>query len=68
VTEALAGLEEQGIVARARGVLRVIDPDALKARACECYKLIEDRLTAQRRLPHFEHRLTRADAEAICAA
>jgi CRP-like cAMP-binding protein len=58
VTEALAGLEAQGIVARARGVLRVIDADALKSRVCECYKLIEDRFAAQRVLPHFKHRLT----------
>jgi CRP-like cAMP-binding protein len=58
VTEALAGLEQAGIVARARGVLRVTDPEALKARVCECYRIIEDRFVAQRTLPHFEHRLT----------
>jgi len=58
VTEALAGLEELGIVARARGVLRVIDPDALKSRVCECYRIIEERFAVHRVLPHFEHRLT----------
>lgn len=58
VTEALAELEQSGIVARARGVLRVLDPDALKSRVCECYRLIEDRFASQRGLPHFEHRLT----------
>jgi CRP-like cAMP-binding protein len=58
VTEALAGLEQAGIVARARGVLRVVNPEALKARVCECYRIIEDRFGAQRKLPHFEHRLT----------
>ena len=58
VTEALAELEKQGIVTRARGVLRVVDPDALKSRVCECYRLIQERFAAQRSLPHFEHRLS----------
>src|SRR5690606_38158360 len=35
VTEALAGLEQAGVVTRARGLLRVVDAEALKTRACE---------------------------------
>jgi CRP-like cAMP-binding protein len=57
VTEALADLEELGIVARARGVLKVVDEDALKARACECHRIIEDRFATTRTAQHFEHQL-----------
>ena len=57
VTEALAELEEAGIIARARGVLKVIDEDALKARACECHRIIEDRFATTRALQHYQYQL-----------
>jgi CRP-like cAMP-binding protein len=57
VTEALAELEEAGIVARARGVLKVIDEEALKARACECHRIIEDRFATTRAMQHYQHHL-----------
>jgi len=57
VTEALAELEEAGIVARARGLLKVIDEEALKARACECHRIIEDRFATTRALQHYQHQL-----------
>jgi CRP-like cAMP-binding protein len=57
VTEALSDLEELGIIARARGVLKVVDEDALKARACECHRIIEDRFATTRAAQHFEHQL-----------
>lgn len=55
VTEALAVFEQAGIVARRRGVLKVVDPQALKASVCDCYKIIDDRFAIQRAMPHFEH-------------
>ena len=57
VTEALAELEKAGIVARARGVLKVTDPEALKAQACECHRIIEERFATTRVLQHYEHQL-----------
>jgi CRP-like cAMP-binding protein len=61
VSEALAVLESEGVVAKSRGALRIVDHDALKARACECYKIIEERFSWQRAMTHYEHRL---DADA----
>lgn len=57
VTEALAVLEQAGIVARARGLLKVIDHEALKARACECHRILEDRFATAHALQHYEHQL-----------
>jgi CRP-like cAMP-binding protein len=57
VTEALADLEQAGVVARARGVLKVVDEEGLKARACECHRIIADRFATTRTHQHFEHRL-----------
>lgn len=58
VTEALAGFEAAGIVSRARGVLKVVNRSALKASACDCYRIIDDRFAAQRAMPHFHHDVT----------
>jgi len=57
VTEALAELEEAGVVARARGVLKVVDHEGLQARACECHRIIADRFATMRTRQHFEHHL-----------
>jgi CRP-like cAMP-binding protein len=60
VSEALAGLETSGIVSKSRGVLKIVDADALKAQACECHKIIGDRFASQRMMQHYEHRLDAA--------
>jgi CRP-like cAMP-binding protein len=57
VSEALAALEAKGVVAKSRGALRIISREALKANACECYKIIEERFAWQRAMKHYEHRL-----------
>jgi CRP-like cAMP-binding protein len=57
VSESLADLEASGILAKSRGVLKVVNAEALKSQACECHKIIGDRFAAQRAMPHFEHRL-----------
>jgi CRP-like cAMP-binding protein len=61
VSEALATLEAKGVVAKSRGALKIVDQEALKAHACECYKIIEERFAWQRAMKHYEHRL---DADA----
>jgi CRP-like cAMP-binding protein len=57
VSESLAGLEASGILAKSRGMLKVVNAEALRKQACECHKIIGDRFAAQRVMPHFEHRL-----------
>jgi CRP-like cAMP-binding protein len=57
VSEALAALEAKGVVAKSRGALKIVSREALKANACECYKIIEERFAWQRALKHYEHRL-----------
>lgn len=57
VSEALAALEAKGIVAKSRGALKIVSREALKANACECYKIIDERFSWQRAMKHYEHRL-----------
>jgi CRP-like cAMP-binding protein len=57
VSESLANLEASGILAKSRGMLKVVNAEALKVHACECHRIIGDKFAAQRALPHFEHRL-----------
>jgi CRP-like cAMP-binding protein len=57
VSEALASLEAKGIVSKARGALRIVNREGLKAQACECYTIIDDRFGWQRAMPHYEYRL-----------
>lgn len=57
VSEALAELEVKGVVSKSRGALRIVNREALKTHACECYKIIEDKLSWQRSMTHYEHRL-----------
>jgi CRP-like cAMP-binding protein len=40
VTEALAGLENDGLVVRQRGALKLSDPAVLRTRACSCLPLM----------------------------
>ncbi|MDQ8730959.1 Crp/Fnr family transcriptional regulator [Bradyrhizobium sp. LHD-71] len=57
ISEALAELEDKGVISKARGALRIVSREALKAQACECYKIIDDRFSWQRAMTHYEHRL-----------
>lgn len=57
VSEALSDLEARGIVSKTRGALKIVNRDALRAHACECYKIIDERFSWQRAMPHYEHRL-----------
>jgi CRP-like cAMP-binding protein len=57
VSESLAGLEASGILAKSRGVLKIVDADALKRQACGCYRIIGDRFASQRLMQHYQHRL-----------
>lgn len=59
VSEALAALEAKGMVSKARGAIRIVSREALKAHACECYKIIDDRFAWQRAMTHYDHRLDR---------
>jgi CRP-like cAMP-binding protein len=61
VSEALATLEEKDVVAKTRGTLRIVSREGLKAHACECYKIIDERFAWQRTMTHYEHRLDMRD-------
>lgn len=43
VTNALAALEERGIIRAGRGQIVILDPALLAAQACECHELIQGR-------------------------
>lgn len=51
ITEAALELQEEGVIEYSRGLIRVVDREALESAACECYKVVNgefDRLlTAQ---------------------
>lgn len=57
VSEALATLEGKGVISKTRGALKIVSLEGLKAHACECYRIIEDRYSWQRAMTHYEHRL-----------
>lgn len=59
VTEALAILEREGVISRARGAIRILDSSALRAHACECHRLIEEKFksTWHGTVQRYEHRL-----------
>ena len=59
VSEALATLEAKGVISKTRGALKIVSREGLKAHACECYKIIDDRFSWQRAMTHYEHRLDR---------
>jgi len=42
VAQALAALETEGLVERARGIVRVVDRPALETRACACYAVVQE--------------------------
>ena len=54
VTEAAGRLERDGLITYKRGLITVLDREALEARSCECYGVVKresDRLLTQQ-LPH----------------
>ncbi|ETR76154.1 Crp/Fnr family transcription regulator [Afipia sp. P52-10] len=57
VTEALAMFESKGVLAKARGAVRIVDQQALKAHACECYKIIDEKFSWLRTMQTYEHRM-----------
>ena len=46
VNAVIRTLQEEGLIGSSRGVLRVTDRGALKRRACECYRRLEDHFAA----------------------
>jgi CRP-like cAMP-binding protein len=42
VNAVVQALEQEGLIASGRGVIRVIDREGLMRRTCECYKRLED--------------------------
>jgi CRP-like cAMP-binding protein len=55
VTDAIAGFEADGIVAKERGLIRILDRDGLRSKACECYDIIDERSSWQREMPEYQH-------------
>jgi CRP-like cAMP-binding protein len=46
VNAVIRTLQDEGLIATGRGVVRVIDRAGLKRRSCECYRAIEDHFAA----------------------
>jgi CRP-like cAMP-binding protein len=44
VTLAAGSLKRKGLIQYSRGVIRILDPEGLKQRACECYQVIKSHL------------------------
>jgi len=59
VTDALAALDSEGVVSRTRGAIRILNPSALSARACECHRIIDHkfRSTWEFTINRHEHRV-----------
>jgi CRP-like cAMP-binding protein len=57
VSEALASFEEQGIIRRSRGSLRIIDAEKLRRSSCECYTIIQSKFGMLLDLRQHDHRL-----------
>lgn len=58
VSGALATLETQDIIRRARGALHILDAEKLRRSSCECYKIIHDRFGMLRDMQQHGHVLT----------
>lgn len=50
VSLALADLEAGGVLAKARGALKIVSREELKLRSCECYSIIENAVVPPRAL------------------
>ncbi len=57
VSVALAELEAQGILARTRGALRILDLDGLRRCGCDCHRFVRDRFRLFTDMPRHEHSL-----------
>jgi CRP-like cAMP-binding protein len=42
VSEAMAALQEAGLITYARGIVRIVDRPGLEAASCACYRIIRD--------------------------
>lgn len=42
VSAVAKALQEQGLIGYRRGTIRIVDPEALAARSCECYEAVEN--------------------------
>jgi Mn-dependent DtxR family transcriptional regulator len=42
VNEAASSLQEQGLISYSRGVMTILDRNALETASCECYRVIRD--------------------------
>ena len=42
VSEVASTLQEEGLLTYTRGVITILDPDGMEARACTCYRVIRD--------------------------
>jgi hypothetical protein len=42
VTDVARKIQDKGVITYARGVIRILDRDALKLLSCECYETLVD--------------------------
>ncbi len=47
VSEVLQSLEEEGLIRNTRGTILVVDRKRLEAKACECFKNVNDEYRRQ---------------------
>ena len=57
ISNALAELEDRGVVEGTRGSLRICDLDALRQSACECHSIVQDRFRLFCDMPRHPHAL-----------
>jgi len=57
VTQVLAKLDEEGLLARSRGALRIRNRGALQSRACACYKAMSSSMNWLDEFKSFDHHL-----------
>jgi len=55
VTEVASKIQAGGAISYSRGVIKIVDPEALKAMSCECYDTMEDQTSFSGRQPGRPH-------------
>lgn len=55
VTDAIANLEAEGVVAKERGLIRILDRERLRGKSCECYDIIDERSVWLREMKDYQH-------------
>jgi CRP-like cAMP-binding protein len=55
VTEALIEFENDGILVRMRGAIRIVDRSALVSRACACHRVMNESVAQLATLKRFDH-------------